>query len=73
MFDFSYFLRTREGYMPTITESREDCCRDNLYQANLSESAADRNRVESSAVADLAYLIAGLVTSTQFHLVHRML
>ena len=72
-FDFSYFLRTREGYMPTITESREDCCQDNLYQANLSEIAADRNRVESSAIADLAYLIAGLVTTTQFRLVHRML
>ena len=71
--DISYFLRTREGYMPTITESREDCCQDNLYQANLSEIAADRNRVESSAIADLAYLIAGLVTSTQFRLVHRML
>ena len=66
-------MRTREGYMPTITESREDCCQDNLYQANLSEIAADRNRVESSAIADLAYLIAGLVTITQFRLVHRIL
>ena len=59
--------------MPTITESREDYCRDNLYQVRLSEIAADRNRVESSAIADLAYLIAGLVTTTQFRLVHRML
>ena len=69
-----YFLRTREGHMPTITESREDCCQDNLHQANLIETATDRNRVvESPAMVDLAYLIAGLVTTTQFRLVHRML
>ena len=72
-FGFSDFLRTREGCMPTITESREDYCQDNLYQENLSEIAANRNRVESSVIADLAYLIAGLVTTTQFRLVHRML
>ena len=73
IFGFSYFLRTGEGCMPTITESREDYCWDNLYQANMSEIAANRNRVESFAMADLAYLIAGLVTTTQFHVVHRML
>ena len=72
-FDASYFLRIREGRMPTITESREDYCRDNLYQENLSKIVVDRNRVESSVIADLAYLIAGLVTTTQFHVVHRML
>ena len=55
--------------MPTITESREDYCRDNLYQENLSKIVVDRNRVESSVIADLAYLIAGLVTTTQFLLV----
>ena len=71
--DFSYFLRTREGYMPTIKETRVDYCRDNTYQANLSEIAADRNQIESSAIADLAYLIAGLVTITQFRLVHCIL
>ena len=59
--------------MPTITESSGDYRQDNPYQENLSEIAANRNRVESSAIADLAYLIAGLVTSTQFRLVHRML
>ena len=59
--------------MPTITESREDYCQDNLYHANMSEIAANRNRVESSVIADLAYLIAGLVTTTQFRLVHCML
>ena len=59
--------------MPTITESREDYRWDNLYQENLSETAANRNRVESSAIADLTYLIAGLVTTTQFRQVHHML
>ena len=59
--------------MPTITESREDYCWDNLYQENLSEIAANRNQVKSSAIADLAYLIAGLVTTTQFRLVYLML
>ena len=44
---FSYFLRTREGYKPTITYSGEDCHQENPYQVNLSETAADGNRVES--------------------------
>ena len=72
-FLFSYFLRTREGCMPTITESREDHCRDNLYQTRLSETVADRDRVEGSAIADLAYLIAGLIPVTQSRLVHHIL
>ena len=43
---FSYFLRTREGYMPAITESRLDHCRDNPSQACLSGIASDRDRNE---------------------------
>ena len=58
-----------------------DHCRDNLYQASLSEIATDRDRTRlppieierDFAITDLAYLIAGLVTITQFRLVHRML
>ena len=59
--------------MPTITESGENYRWDNLYHANMSEIASNGNRVKSSVIADLAYLIAGLVTTTQFHVVHRML
>ena len=44
---FSYFFKTREGYMPTITESRFDHWRDNLYQASLSEIATDRDWTRS--------------------------
>ena len=59
--------------MPTIAESREDYCQDHLYQMRLREAASDRNQAESSDIADLAYLITGLVATTQFHVVHRML
>ena len=48
-----------------------DHCRDILYQASLSEMppiGIERD----SAIIDLAYLIAGLVTITQSHLVHHM-
>ena len=59
--------------MPTISESREDYRWDHLYQVRLREAASDRNRVESLDIADLAYLITGLVATTQFRLVPRML
>ena len=59
--------------MPAVTEPREDYCQDHLYQIRLREAASDKNWVEITATADLAYLIAGLVTTTQFHVVHRML
>ena len=35
--------------------------------------ASDKNRVEITVTADLAYLITGLITITQFRLVHRIL
>ena len=72
-FDISYFLRTREGYMPTIAESREDYHQDHLYQMRLREAASDRNRVESSDISDFAYLITGLITIIQSCLVHLIL
>ena len=59
--------------MPPVTEPREDCRQDHLYQIRLREAASDRNRVEITTTADLAYLITGLITNTQFHLVHRIL
>ena len=37
MFDFSYFLRTREGCKLTVMVSRFDYYRDNLYQESSSE------------------------------------
>ena len=58
---------------PPWRQSGEDCCRDHPHQASLIETVVDRNRVEISVIADLAYSIAGLVTTTQFRLVHRML
>ena len=36
-------------------------------------AASDKNRVKITVTADLAYLIAGLVTTTQFHVVPRIL
>ena len=59
--------------MPTVAESREDYRQDHLYQVRLREAASNRNRVEISDTADLAYLITGLITITQFRLVHRIL
>ena len=53
-FDVSYFLRTREGCMPAVTEPREDYCQDHLYQIRLREAASDKNRVEVTATAKLA-------------------
>ena len=71
-FQFSYFLRTREGDMSTITKSR-------LITAGTISIKRARARLPSigieqdSAITDLAYLFAGLVTITQFCLVHRIL
>ena len=74
-FGFSYFLRTREGYKSTVTKSRDDCWHDNPFQANLKLERAGHWEEPSQdpATADLACSIAGLVTITQFPLVHRML
>ena len=44
--------------MPTVAESREDYRQDHLYQIRLREAASDRNRVENTDTADLAYLIS---------------
>ena len=65
-------LRTREGYMPTITKSRLITAREIPFKhawARLPSIGIDQD----SAVIDLAYLFAGLVTITQSRLVHRML
>ena len=59
--------------MPAVTEPREDHRQDHLYQIRLREAASDRNRVEITATADLAYLITGLITITQFRLVRCIL
>ena len=39
----------------------------------MREAASDKNQVEITVTADLTYLIAGLVTNTQFHVVHQIL
>ena len=65
-------LRTREGYMSTITKSR-------LITAgtfSIKQAWARLPPIEieqDSAIIDLAYLFAGLVTITQFCLVHCIL
>ena len=61
--------------MPTVAESREDYRQDHLYQIRLREAASDRNRVEITHTADLAYLISNYWIDhiTQFRLVHRIL
>ena len=65
-------LRTREGHMPAITKSRLITAREIHFKhawARLPSIGIDRD----SAIIDLAYLFAGLVTITQFCLVHRIL
>ena len=65
-------LRTREGYMPTITKSRLIAAREIPFKhawARLPSIEIDWD----SAIIDLAYLFTGLVTITQFRLVHRIL
>ena len=68
----SYFLRTREGYMSTITKS-------GLITAGTFSIKQHWVRLpligikRDSAIIDLAYLIAGLVAITQSRLVHRVL
>ena len=69
---FSYFLRTREGCMSTITKSR-------LITAGTISIKRAWARLppigieQDSAITDFAYLLAGLVTITQFCLVHCVL
>ena len=69
---FSYFLRTREGCMSTITKSRlitAGTISIKRAWARLPPIGTERD----SAITDFAYLLAGLVTITQFCLVHRVL
>ena len=65
-------LRTREGYMPTITKSRLIAAREIPFKhawARLPSIEIDQD----SAIIDLAYLFAGLVTIAQSGLVHCIL
>ena len=65
-------LRTREGYMPTITKSRLIAAGEIPFKhawAKLQSIEIDWD----SAIIDLAYLFAGLVTITQSRLVHCIL
>ena len=65
-------LRTREGYMSTIKKSRLISAGEipfKLAWVRLPLIGIDRD----SAIIDLAYLFAGLVTITQSRLVHRIL
>ena len=69
---YSYFLRTREGYMPTITKSRLIATGEIPFKhawARLLSTEIDQD----SAIIDLAYLFTGLITITQSHLVHHIL
>ena len=69
---FSYFLRTREGCMSTITKSRLITAR----TISIKRAWARLPLIgieQDSAITDFAYLLAGLVTITQFCLVHRVL
>ena len=69
---FSYFLRTREGCMSTITKS-------GLITAGTSSIKRAWGRLpligieRYSAIIDLAYLIGGLVVIIQSRPVHRVL
>ena len=58
--------------MPTVAESREDWCWDHLYQM-IEGGCLQQESSRDPDTADLAYLIAGLITITQFCLVHRIL
>ena len=65
-------LRTREGYMPTITKSRLIAAREIPFThawTRLRSIEIDQD----SAIIDLAYLFTGLVTIAQSRLVHRIL
>ena len=65
-------LRTREGYMSTITKSRWITAGEIPFKhawARLPLIEIDRD----SAIINLAYLFAGLVTIAQSRLVHRIL
>ena len=65
-------LRTREGYMPTITKSRLIPSEGTPFKhawARLPSIEIDRD----FAIIDLAYLFTGLVTIAQSRLVHRIL
>ena len=65
-------LRTREGYMPTITKSGLIAAGEIPFKhawARLPLIEIDRD----SAIINLAYLFAGLVTIAQSRLVHRIL
>ena len=65
-------LRTREGYMPTITKSR--LITDGTITLKHAWARLPSRGIErDSAIIDLAYLFAGLVTITQFRLVHCIL
>ena len=65
-------LRTREGYIPTITKSRLIAAGEIPFKhawARLPSIEINQD----SAIIDLAYLFAGLVTIAQSRLVHRVL
>ena len=65
-------LRTREGYMSTIKKSRLITAGEIPFKhAWVRLPLIGINR--DSAIIDLAYLFAGLVTITQSRLVHRVL
>ena len=69
---FSYFWGQGKVYMPTITKSGLITARKISFKhawTSLLSTEIDRD----SAIINLAYLIAGLVTITQSRLVHRML
>ena len=72
---YDFFSVNTTFHFPTFEDhnkARMDYRRENLLQEHLNKfaiSAIDRD----SVIIDLAYLIAGLVTITQFCLVHRVL
>ena len=68
----TYFLWTREGLMPTITKSGLIASEETPFMhawARLPPIGINQD----SAIIDLAYWFAGLVTITQSHLVHCIL
>ena len=73
MSGFSYFLRIREGYKSAVTHSRDDCWQVQSLPSELERAWHWEEPSWEPATANLAYSIAGLVTITQFPLVHRML
>ena len=72
-FGSPYFLRTREGCKFTVANSWDDCWQVQSLPNNLERAWHWEELSREPATANLSYSIAGLVTITQFPLVHRML